>query len=94
MPDAWILSWALVVFLTWAVLGALNVGIAAISYMAFGDAATGIVRNALFGRRTKSWWGTWPWRRSRYPSATSTWALSGLWQGGGQRGGALRMAAD
>jgi dolichol kinase len=51
------LSWALVVFLTWAVLGALNVGIAAISYMAFGDAATGIVRNALFGRRTKSWWG-------------------------------------
>jgi dolichol kinase len=57
MPDAWILSWALVVFLTWAVLGALNVGIAAISYMAFGDAATGIVRNALFGRRTKSWWG-------------------------------------
>ncbi|MGC8973741.1 MAG: dolichol kinase, partial [Thermoproteus sp.] len=51
------LSWALIVFLTWAVLGDLNVGIAAISFMAFGDAATGIVRNALFGRRTKSWWG-------------------------------------
>jgi len=56
-PIHFTLSWALAVFLTWAVLGALNVGIAAISYMAFGDAATGIVRNALFGRRTKSWWG-------------------------------------
>lgn len=51
------LSWALLVFISWALLDMLNVGIASILFMAFGDAATGIVRNALFGRRTKSWWG-------------------------------------
>ncbi|MEL9990246.1 MAG: dolichol kinase [Thermoproteus sp.] len=51
------LSWAFMVFITWPLLNALNVGIASILFMAFGDAATGIVRNALFGRRTKSWWG-------------------------------------
>lgn len=51
------LSWAFIVFVTWALLDALNIGIASILFMAFGDAVTGIVRNALFGRRTKSWWG-------------------------------------
>lgn len=51
------LSWAFVIFVSWALLGMLNVGIASVLFMAFGDAATGIVRNALFGKRTKSWWG-------------------------------------
>ncbi len=51
------LSWALIVFVSWALLDMLNAGIAAVLFMAFGDAATGIVRNALFGKRTKSWWG-------------------------------------
>lgn len=51
------LAWAFVVFLTWAILGQLNVGIAAITFMAFGDAVTGVVRNLMYGRRTKSWWG-------------------------------------
>ncbi|HWQ16506.1 MAG TPA: hypothetical protein VNL13_01560 [Sulfolobales archaeon] len=32
-------------------------GLIPILFMSFGDAATGIVRNAMFRKRTKSWWG-------------------------------------
>jgi dolichol kinase len=32
-------------------------GVIPVLYMSFGDAVTGVVRNLLFGRRTKSWWG-------------------------------------
>lgn len=49
--------WALVVFLSWAVLGDLSLGLLPILFMAFGDSATGVVRNALFKRRTKHWLG-------------------------------------
>ena len=33
------------------------IGIVPVLYMSLGDAVTGIVRNYMFGRRTKSWWG-------------------------------------
>lgn len=32
-------------------------GVLPIAFMAIGDGVTGIIRNALFKRRTKSWWG-------------------------------------
>jgi dolichol kinase len=51
------IMWALVVFLSWAVLNDLVLGLLPILFMAFGDSATGVVRNALFKRRTKHWLG-------------------------------------
>ena len=33
------------------------VGVVPVLYMSIGDAVTGIVRNYIFGKRTKSWWG-------------------------------------
>ena len=32
-------------------------GVLPIAFMAIGDGVTGIIRNAMFKRRTKSWWG-------------------------------------
>ncbi|MCS6769220.1 MAG: dolichol kinase [Candidatus Caldarchaeum sp.] len=32
-------------------------GVVPILFMSVGDGVTGLVRNAIYGRRTKSWWG-------------------------------------
>lgn len=51
-------AWGLAMLLGWLLTGGdLRLGIVPILYMSFGDAVTGIVRNILFGERTKSWWG-------------------------------------
>ena len=41
----------------WLLTGNPWFGVLPIIFMSFGDAITGIVRNTLFKRRTKSWWG-------------------------------------
>jgi len=51
------LMWGLTLTLAWILLGNPLYGIVPIVFMAFGDAVTGIVRNAVFGRRTKHWLG-------------------------------------
>jgi len=38
-------------------MGDFRFGILPILFMSFGDAITGIVRNVIYKRRTKSWWG-------------------------------------
>jgi len=47
-----------VITLSWIVFnGNFWYGVIPVSFMAFGDAVTGIVRNMLYGYRTKSWYG-------------------------------------
>jgi dolichol kinase len=47
------LMWGFAVFILWILTGNPWISIIPISYMAFGDGITGIVRNALFKKRTK-----------------------------------------
>lgn len=50
--------WGVVLTLGWIVSGGnFWFGVLPILFMAVGDAVTGLVRNALYKRRTKSWWG-------------------------------------
>lgn len=52
------LMWGIVITLAWLLFdGNFWYGVIPVLYMAFGDAITGVVRNILYGRRTKSWWG-------------------------------------
>lgn len=48
------LMWALTVFILWIVLGNPWIAIIPPVFMAFGDGVTGIVRNAVFKKRTKN----------------------------------------
>ncbi len=51
------LMWGIAVFLLWMLFQNPYIAIVPPAFMAFGDAATGVVRNALFKRRTKHWIG-------------------------------------
>ncbi len=55
------IMWGVVITLAWLVFGmtkeAYWYGVIPVVFMSFGDAVTGIVRNALYGHRTKSWYG-------------------------------------
>lgn len=50
--------WGVIIALGWLLSrGNFWIGVVPVLFMAIGDSATGFVRNMLFGRRTKSWWG-------------------------------------
>jgi len=50
--------WGLIIALGWLVSeGNFWLGVLPVLFMSVGDAVTGIVRNMLYKRRTKSWWG-------------------------------------
>ncbi len=50
--------WGLIIALGWLVSeGNFWFGVLPVLFMSVGDAVTGIVRNMLYKRRTKSWWG-------------------------------------
>ena len=52
------IMWGVIIALGWLASGGnFWVGIVPVLFMAIGDSATGLVRNMLFKRRTKSWWG-------------------------------------
>jgi dolichol kinase len=52
------IMWGLTITLGW-IVSEHNFwfGVLPVLFMSFGDAITGIVRNVLYKRRTKSWWG-------------------------------------
>ena len=52
------IMWGLIISLGWILGdGDFRIGIMPVIFMSIGDAITGIVRNAIYKRRTKSWWG-------------------------------------
>ncbi len=51
------IAWGIAVLLLWLILGDPRLAILPPMLISFGDAVTGIVRNALFKRRTKHWIG-------------------------------------
>jgi len=52
------IMWGVIIALGWVVSnGNYWFGILPVLFMSVGDAVTGLVRNTLFKKRTKSWWG-------------------------------------
>jgi len=52
------IMWGVVISLGWLLSdGNFWIGVLPVLFMSLGDAVTGIVRNKLYGRRSKSWWG-------------------------------------
>ena len=52
------IMWGVIITLGWLFSGGdFLFGILPVLFMSVGDAVTGIVRNALYKRTTKSWWG-------------------------------------
>lgn len=52
------IMWGLILTLGWLISGGdFRMGVLPIIFMSVGDAITGIVRNIMYKRRTKSWWG-------------------------------------
>lgn len=51
------LVWGLVMLLSRLIMKDWWIGVLPLLFMSIGDAVTGIVRNMIFRKRTKSWWG-------------------------------------
>jgi len=51
------IMWGLLIAIGWIIFNDPIIAIIPVLFMAFGDAVTGFVRNLMFKRRTKSWWG-------------------------------------
>lgn len=52
------IMWGLIISLGWILSGGdFRVGVLPVIFMSIGDAITGIVRNLIYKKRTKSWWG-------------------------------------
>lgn len=51
------IAWGLSIFVLWLITGNPQMAVVPALFIAFGDAVTGVVRNALFKRRTKHWAG-------------------------------------
>ncbi|MEM2413425.1 MAG: dolichol kinase [Sulfolobales archaeon] len=50
-------AWSLALLLLWVIFGNPIYAVIPLTFMSFGDAATGVIRNAIYKRRTKSWLG-------------------------------------
>jgi len=51
------IGWGVSLWVLWRATGDPMLAVVPALFIAFGDSVTGVVRNKLFGRRTKSWWG-------------------------------------
>ncbi len=52
-----VLAWGLTIFILWHIYPDPFVAVLPAIFISYGDAVTGIVRNAIFGYRTKHWYG-------------------------------------
>ena len=51
------IAWALGLLVLWLLLGSPYYAVVPLAFMSFGDAVTGVIRNTIYRRRTKSWVG-------------------------------------
>jgi dolichol kinase len=51
------IAWALGLLVLWLLLGNPYYAVVPLAFMSFGDAVTGVIRNTVYRRRTKSWIG-------------------------------------
>jgi len=51
------IAWALGLLVLWLLLGNPSYAVVPLAFMSFGDAVTGVIRNSIYKRRTKSWVG-------------------------------------
>ena len=51
------LAWGLSLLVLWLATGSPYYAVVPALFISFGDAVTGLIRNALYGKRTKSWVG-------------------------------------
>jgi phytol kinase len=52
-----VIMWGAVMITSWVVFKDWVYGVVPVAFMSFGDGITGIVRNALYNKRNKSWFG-------------------------------------
>ncbi|MGB9828119.1 MAG: dolichol kinase [Thermosphaera sp.] len=52
-----VIMWGAVMITSWVVFRDWVYGVVPVAFMSFGDGITGIVRNALYNKRNKSWFG-------------------------------------
>ncbi len=71
-----IIMWGLIMGLGF-LLGNLAIGVLPILFMSVGDGVTGLVRNMLYHRRTKSWWGNIAMALFCIPAGFLTFGVSG-----------------
>jgi dolichol kinase len=72
-----IIMWGLVMMVGF-LINNIWVAIIPILFMSFGDGITGIVRNLLYGKRTKSWWGNLAMFAVCAPMAFAVFSYAGL----------------
>lgn len=74
--------WGAILTLGWIVSrGNFWFGVLPILFMAVGDAVTGVVRNALYKRRTKSWWGNLAMALFSIPAGAIILGIAGVLAG-------------
>ncbi|MFN4046491.1 MAG: dolichol kinase [Acidilobaceae archaeon] len=52
-----LIAWGVSVFLLWHLTANPFIAVLPAIFISYGDAVTGLIRNAIFGERTKHWWG-------------------------------------
>ncbi len=51
------IAWGISLLLLWLLTGDPKIAVVPSMFIAFGDAITGVIRNAVFAKRTKHWYG-------------------------------------
>jgi len=70
--------WGVVITLGWIISGGnFWFGVLPVLFMSVGDAITGIVRNILYKKRTKSWWGNLAMASFSIPVGLAVLGLAG-----------------
>jgi len=76
------IMWGVVISLGWLLSeGEFWFGVLPVLFMSFGDAITGVVRNYIYRKRTKSWWGNLAMAMFSIPVG-ATLGVAGILAGG------------
>jgi len=71
--------WGIIIALGWLISGGnFWLGVLPVLFMSVGDAITGIVRNIIYKRRTKSWWGNLAMATFSIPVGGAIFGLAGI----------------